>query len=156
MIVLDVGDLAPSRNHWRIAFVDFYRRTAIGGHGPYRSERLYRRGIWIGRQVSFRGPVGVMIAAQHEHEARAVRRKSKLRDFLPVVIVILRRLARRKVRSARHPNVAHAIKIAHPRDHIAMFGCRKFGGEWIMQHLRHGVPGARAGRSGQRCERNDR
>ena len=32
VVILDVGDLAASRNHRRIAFVDFYRCAAVGGH----------------------------------------------------------------------------------------------------------------------------
>ncbi len=144
MIVLDVGDLTASRNHRRIAFVDLYRRTATGGHGPYRRDRLHRRGAWIGRQISFGRPVGIMIAAQHKHEARAVGRKRKLGYFLPVIVLILGDVARGEARAPRQPNVAHPVQIAHPGNHVAVFRRCQFRGKWVMQHLRHGELGARA------------
>src|ERR1700733_8298710 len=71
--ILGICELSASENQGLPSVINFNRRAAIRRQGPNRGGRLRRRGIRVGRKIAFGGPVGIVIAAQHEDQPRAVR-----------------------------------------------------------------------------------
>ena len=133
LIVLDEGELAGGRERGCIAFGQFAGSPDAQVHRPQHHLGFDRAGRWIGLQL-FR-PVGVMIAAAHEHQLVAGGRERQLREFLAVVGAEVRDLARLERGRLRDPHVARATKVHDPCDAVAMLRGRQALREGISEDL---------------------
>src|SRR6202030_1873361 len=84
--ILRVCELSARGNHRLIAVIYFYGRSRIERQDPNRGGWLLRRGTRIGREIPLRGPVGIVIAAQHKDQPRPIRRERQLGYLLTVII----------------------------------------------------------------------
>src|SRR6266567_460385 len=106
------------------------RIASVPRHSPdslFRSRRI-TGGIWhLARRIlRFAAHIGNGIAVSGEIHSR---------QFLPVILVVFRKLPRRKTRPFGNPNIPPAFLIERPSDAIAFFRCRQIRWEGRAQHL---------------------
>ena len=137
LIARDIGEHATRGYGGRVSLRDFHRSTAAQRCRPDRHFRLFGREVWVGREISFGRPILVVIATAYIDEMRAIRGQCELRDFLTVVLGIMRDLSWLKGRTCSDPDVAHAVNNAYPGNKVCVFCSGKFVGVGIIQRLLH-------------------
>ncbi len=142
--VLHERDAMRLRRGRRIVAVGDERRraAALGGNGPDLHLRLHGAAGRIGLKVAFRRPVGSVVAAADVDDRLSVIGERDARQFLPVVLVVGRDLARGEVRRVGDVDVAGAVFVEGPRDAGARRRRDEVFGERIAHHLIEGEGGS--------------
>jgi hypothetical protein len=81
-----------------------------------------------------------VVAAAHEQQHLAVRRQGEVGDLLAVVLSELRHLPRLEPGPVGHPDVAHALDVAHPGDPVRAPGADQLIDEREGGRLFQGEP----------------
>jgi hypothetical protein len=102
---------ALRRNFWESPYIDLAWHAAGPRDAP--NGLIHARGVARGIGKFARR---VLVAAPHEHDVCAILAEGDVGDFLAVVILIGRQLARGERRPFGHPDVAFAFDGQHPRD----------------------------------------